>query len=105
MNLNTFFQISVSVFCIVTTLFILALFIWFIVIRTRLNGLIRELKEILEIFRTTAGKTSEFVGQSIESLEIFKKNVFTFEFVRRAVVGIIGLIKNNSKGTKDGKAK
>ena len=105
MTLNAFFQVSVSIFCVVATIFMLILFIWTVTFRAQLSRLIKKLEEISEIAKTTAGETNIFIEQTIESLEAFKKNIFTFEFIRRIVTEIIELIKSNSKGAKDGKGK
>ena len=105
MDLNAFFQISVSVFCIIATIFMLTVFIWAIMLRVQLSKLITKLEDISEIAKTTAGETKDFVERSIESLESFKKSIFTFEFIRRIVTEIIELIKNNTKGAKNGKTK
>ena len=105
MNLNDFFQISVSVFCIVATIFMIILFVWAFMLRVQLGKLITKLEDISKVAKTTAGEAKDFVKRSIESLESFKKSIFTFEFIRRIVTEIIELIKNNKKGVKNGKAK
>ena len=105
MTLNDFFQVSVSVFCIVATIFMLTVFVWAIMLRVQLGKLITKLEDISEIAKNTVGETKDFVERSIESLESFKKSIFTFEFIRRIVTEIIELIKNNTKGAKDGQAK
>ena len=105
MTLNAFFQVSVSVFCIVATVLMITLFVWAIMLRIQLAKLIRKLEEISEIAITTAGETKEFVERTIQSLETFKNSIFTFEFIRKIATEVIGLIKNrsnNSKGEKDG---
>jgi hypothetical protein len=98
MTLNDFFQISVSVFCIVGTIFMITVFVWAIMIRAQLGRLIVKLEEISEIAKSTAGDTKEFVDRTISSLETFKNSIFTFEFIRRVVVEVIDLIRNNKKG-------
>lgn len=80
----------------------LILFVWTVMLRAQLSKLIKKLEDILEIAETVAGETKDFVERSIESLETFKKSIFTFEFIRRIVTKIIELIKSNSKGDKDG---
>ena len=105
MTLNAFFQISVSVFCVVATVLMLVSFVWAIIFRAQINRLIIKLEEISEIAKATAGNTKEFVERTIKSLETFKNSIFTFEFVRKIVAEIIGLIKNNSKGVEDGQTK
>jgi len=104
-TLNTFFELSVSVFCIVATIFMLTMFVWAIMFRVQLSKLITKLENISEVAKTTAGETKNFVKRSIESLESFKKSIFTFEFIRRIVTEIIELIKNNTKGAENGKRK
>lgn len=105
MDLNAFFQISVSVFCIVATIFMMILFVWATIVRVQMGKLTKKLEDILEVAKTTAGQTKDFVERSIESLESFQKSIFTFEFARRIIAETIELIKNNKKGVKDEKAK
>lgn len=105
MTLNVFFQISVSVFCVVATIFMLTLFIWAIMLRIQLSKLIKKLEDISEIAKTTATDSKAFVERTIKSLETFKNSIFTFEFVRQIVTEVIKLISNNSKGAKSGKQK
>ena len=100
MTLNTFFQISISVFSIVATIFMLTLFAWAIIIKFQLSKLIKKLEEISDIAKTTAGEAKDFVERTIQSLEAFKNSIFTFEFIRKIVAEIIELIKNK-KGDKD----
>lgn len=83
----------------------LILFVWAIMLRAQISKLIKKLEEISEIAKTTVGDTKDFIERTIASLETFKNSIFTFDFVRRIVTEIIGLIKNNSKGVKDGQAK
>lgn len=105
MILNTFFQVSVSIFCVVATVFMIILFVWTVAFRAQLSKLIMKLEEVLETAKTTANETKNFVEKTIESLETFKKSIFTLEFVRRIVTETIELVKNNTKGAKNGKAK
>lgn len=102
MTLNAFFQVSVSVFCIVATIFLLTMFVWAVMLRAQLGKLIKKLEEISEIAKTTAGDTKEFVERTIESLETFKKSIFTLDFIRRIVEEVIKLINHKPKGVKDG---
>lgn len=101
MELNSFFQISVSVFCIVATIFMLTLFVWAIMLKVQMSKLIKKLEEISEIAKTTAGDARDFVERSIKSLEAFKNSIFTFEFIRKIATEVIDLIKNK-KGDKNG---
>lgn len=103
MNLNAFFQVSVSVFSIVATIFMITLFIWAIIIKLQLGKLIKKLEDISETAKTTVGEAKDFVEHSIKSLESFKNSIFTFDFVRRVVSEIINFKNNNSKGVKNGK--
>lgn len=105
MSLNTFFQVSVSIFCIVATIYMVFLFVWSVMIQNQLNKLAKQLGEILETAKTTSNDAKEFVERTIKSLETLKNSIFTLDFVRRVVTEIIGLIKNNSKGTKNGQTK
>lgn len=97
MNLNDFFQISVSVFCSLATVFMLAFLVWAIVLHRQISRLVKKLLEITEIAKTTAGDTQDFVNRTIKSLEAFKQSIFTFEFVRRIIQEIIDLVRNNSR--------
>ena len=108
MTLNTFFQVSVSIFCIIASIFMITLFIWAIMLQAQLSKLITKIGEITEIAKTTAGETKDFIERTIQSLETFKQSIFTFDFIRRIITEIIGLIKNhnnNSKGVEDGQTK
>lgn len=102
MNLNAFFQVSVSVFCIVATVFMLTLFVWAIMLHAQLSKLIKKLEEISEIAKTTTREVKDFVERTIQSLETFKNSIFTFEFIRKITGEVIGLVKNNKKGAEDG---
>lgn len=104
MTLGDFSQISISVFCIVGTIFMITFFVWAIMLRAQLGRLILKLEEISQIAKSTVGDTKAFVDRTITSLETFKNSIFTFEFIRRVVTEIINLIKNNKKGTKNGQA-
>lgn len=105
MNLNAFFQVSVSIFCIVATIYMIVLFVWSVMLQNQLKKLTIQLGEILETAKATANDSKEFVDRTIKSLETFKNSIFTFDFVRRIVTEIIDLIKNNTKGSKNGQAK
>lgn len=103
MALETLFQISVSVFCLVATVFMLTLFVWAIMLKIQLGKLIVKLEEISEIAKTTAGEAKDFVERTITSLEAFKNSIFTFEFIRRIIAEAVDLIKNKQrKGEKNG---
>jgi len=97
MNLTIFYQLAVSVFCVVATIFMVTIFIWAIMFQAQLNKLIEKIEEILEIAKVTAGDTKDFVDRTIQSLETFKKSVFTFDFIGRVVTEIIKFIKNNNR--------
>ncbi len=105
MNLNSFFQITVSIFSIIASIFMLTLFVWAIILHGQLSKLLKKLEEISDVAKTTANDAKEFIDRTIESLEAFKNSIFTFEFIRKIVTEIIELIKNNSKGAKDGQKK
>ncbi len=103
MALETLFQISVSVFCLVATVFMLTLFVWAIMLKIQLGKLIVKLEEISKIAKTTAGEAKDFVERTITSLEAFKNSIFTFEFIRRIIAEAVDLIKNKQrKGEKNG---
>ena len=102
MTLNVFFQASVSVFCVIATVFMLTLFVWAIMLHIQLGKLIKKLEEISGIAKTTAEEAKDFVERTVQSLETFKNSIFTFEFIRKIAMEIIELIKNNRKGNKDG---
>ena len=97
MNLNSFFQISVSIFCIVATIFMIVLFVWTVTIRNQINNLIVKFEEIAVTAKTTSGEIKEFVERTIASLEKFKDSILTFEFVRKIASEVITLIKGNRK--------
>ena len=97
MSLNSFFQISVSVFCIVATIFMIILFVWIVIIRNQINNLIARFEEIAATAKTTNTEIKEFVERTIASLEKFKDSILTFEFVRKITSEVITLIKGNRK--------
>jgi len=105
MNLNTFFQLSVIIFCIVATLFIFILFMWAIKLRVQLNKLIIRLENISSVAETAAEEAKDSIEKSIQSLETFKNGIFAFKLVPWIATQIISIIKNNSKGVKNGKEK
>ena len=100
MNLNIFFQLSVSVFCVVATIFILAVSVWAVLLSVRVNKITKKIEEISEIIKDTSSDAKEFIDRTIQSLEAIKKSIFTFEFIRRIVIEVIDMVKNNRKQTK-----
>lgn len=105
MTLDAFFQISVSIFCIITSVFMVVFFVWSILIRTRLNKLLRQIEEISEIAKNTAQDARAFTDRTIESIDAFKNSLFTLDSIRRVATNVISLIKNNTKGTENGQKK
>jgi hypothetical protein len=99
--MNSFFQLSVSIFCIVGTVFMITLFIWAIMLQIQISKLINKLEEISEIAKETASDAKGFVERTIKSLETFKNSLFTFEFIRKIAMEVIDMVKNNKKGTKN----
>jgi len=97
MNLNSFFQVSVSIFCLVGTIFMIILFIWAVIIRIQINKLIRKFEEIAITAKTTTGEFKDFIERTITSLEKFKDSILTFEFIRKMTSEVITLIKSNKK--------
>ena len=102
MDLNVYFQLSVSIFCTLAIIFLLTFFVWMIMLRSQIGKLIAKIDEIVETAKSTAGEAKAFTERTIASLETFKSNLFTFDFIRRIVTEVISLIKNNSKGDKNG---
>ena len=97
MNLNSFFQVSVSIFCIVATIFMVILFSWAVIVRIQINKLIQKFEEIAVTAKTTTGEIKDFTERTIASLEKFKDSVLTFEFIRKITSEVITLIKSNKK--------
>lgn len=97
MVLNSIFQISVIIFCLVGTVLMVTVFIWTIMLGEQIDKLIKKLEEIANVAKITADHTKDFVDKTIESLETFKKSVFTFDFIGRIVTEIIGFIKSSNK--------
>lgn len=97
MSLNSFFQVSVSIFCIVATIFMIILFAWAMIIRIQINKLIQKFEEIAVTAKTTTGEIKDFVERTIASLEKFKDSILTFEFIRKITSEVITLIKSNKK--------
>jgi len=96
MSLNSFFQVSVSIFCIVATVFMIILFSWAMIIRIQINKLIQKFEEIAETAKTTTGEIKDFIERTIASLEKFKESILTFEFIRKITSEVITLIKSNN---------
>ena len=103
--MNSFFQLSVSIFCIVGTIFMITLFVWAIMIQIQISKLINKLEEISEIAKDTANDAKSFIDRTIKSLETFKNSLFTFEFFRKIAMEVIDIVKNNAKGAKNGQEK
>lgn len=97
MVLNSIFQISVIIFCLVGTVLMVTVFIWAMMLGEQIDKLMKKLEEIASIAKIAADHTKDFVDKTIESLETFKKSVFTFDFIGRIVTEIIGFIKNSNK--------
>ena len=97
MNLTIFYQLTVSVFCVVATIFMIGLFVWAVIIRKQINGLIIKFEEIAVTTKTATGEIKDFVGRTIEHLEKFKDSILTFEFIRKITSEVITLIKSNKK--------
>jgi len=98
MNLNSFFQLSVSIFCIVGTIFMIVLFVWAIIIRIQIGRLIKKFEEIALTAKTTTNEFKQFIERTIASLEKFKESVLTFEFIRKMASEVITLMRNNKEG-------
>lgn len=98
MSLNSFFQVSVSVFCIVGTIFMTVLLIWAVIIRIQIGKLIVKFDEIAATAKTTTNEFKEFIERTITSLEKFKESILTFEFIRKMASEVISLMKSNKKG-------
>lgn len=97
MDLNSFFQISVSIFCIVGTIFMIVLLIYAVIIRIQIGKLIKKFEEIAVTAKTVTGDVKDFIERTITSLEKFKDSILTFEFIRKMTSEVISLIKTNKK--------
>jgi hypothetical protein len=97
MSLNSFFQICVSIFSIVATIFMTILMVYAIIIRIQIGKLIKKFEEIAVEAKTATGEFRAFIERTIESLEKFKDSIMTFEFIRKMTTEVISLIKNNKK--------
>lgn len=95
MVLSNLFQISVSVFCIISTIFLLVIFFWSILLYAQLGKLIIKLEEIAIVVKSTSNDAKGFVDRTIASLEAFKNSIFTFEFIRKITTEVIEMVKNN----------
>lgn len=96
MSLNSFFQISVSIFCIIASIVMVVIFVWVVILRIQINKLIVKLGEIADVAKSTSMDIKEFVERTIAALEKFKESILTFEFIRKITTEVIGLVKNNS---------
>lgn len=97
MNLNSFFQVSVSIFSIVGTIFMIILIVYAVIIRIQIGKLIKKFEEIAVEAKTATDEFKAFIVRTIESLEKFKDSIMTFEFIRKMTTEVISLIKNNKK--------
>lgn len=100
MSLNSFFQISVSIFCIVGTIFMIILFVWALIVRVQINKLITEFQKIATTVETTSLEVKSFIDRTISALEKLKESLLTFEFIRKITSEVITLIKGNRNGAK-----
>ena len=97
MNLNSFFQLSVSIFCIIASIFMIVLFIWAVILRMQINKLMIKFEEIAEMAKTASGEFKAFIERTIHALDKFKDSILTLEFIRKIASEVITLIKNNKK--------
>lgn len=97
MNLNSFFQLSVSIFCDVGTIVMIIFFIWAVIIRIQINKLIKKFEEVADMAKTATGEFKDFIERTIAALEKFKESILTFEFIRKMTSEVITLIKSNKK--------
>jgi hypothetical protein len=96
MDLTVFFQICVSVFCIVATLFLIIIIVNAVLLRLRLNKLINSLEQIAQNAAMSSDGIKEFIERTISSVERFKSMYFTYEALWKTATDVISLIKNRS---------
>ena len=101
MDLNTYFQLSVSVFCTLAVVILIIFIVWSIMIKIQIGKLMKKIDEIIVEAKTTSSEIKDFVDRTIASLEKLKESIVTFEFIKKAAEEIIGMIKNK-KGEKNG---
>ncbi|MCX6812792.1 MAG: hypothetical protein NTW79_04245 [Candidatus Berkelbacteria bacterium] len=97
MSLNSFFQISVSVFSIVATIFIIIVFVWVVIIRIQIGKLVKKFEEIAAKAESATNQFKEFIERTVASLEKFKDSLLTFDFIKKAAEEIIKMVKSKKK--------
>jgi hypothetical protein len=97
MNLNSFFQGSVSIFCITATIFMIMLFIWALKVNAQINKLIAELQKIAITVEAASIDVKGFIDRTITALEKLKESLLTFEFIRKITTEVITMIKGKKK--------
>lgn len=97
MNLNSFFQLSVSIFCITGTIFMIVLFVWALKAWAQIDKLITEFQKIATTIESTSIDVKSFIDRTIAALEKLKESVLTFEFIRKITSEVITLIKGKKK--------
>lgn len=101
MDLNTYFQISVSVFCTLAVIILIIFLVWSIMLKIQIGKLIKKIDEIIVEAKATSNEVKDFVERTIASLEKLKESIVTFEFIKKAAEEIISMVKNK-KGGNDG---
>ena len=105
MDLTIFFQISVSVFCIVATLALIFVTVNAVLLRLKLRKLINSLEQIAQNAADSSGDIKEFIDHTIDSIDRFKSMYFTYEALWKTANDIIGLIKSRKLIKNEKKSK
>jgi hypothetical protein len=94
MDLTIFFQISVSIFCIVATFTLIFFAINAVLMRLKLRKLINSLEQIAQNAADSSDDIKEFIDRTIDSVDRFKSLFFTYETLWKTANSIIDLIKS-----------
>jgi hypothetical protein len=100
MDLNTYFLISVSVFCTLATLYLIGMFIAGLFVRVRIVRILNKVEEIADSANTVSAEVKDFTLNTLESLERFKDSILTFEFFQKIIVAIVELFQRKSDRKK-----
>lgn len=93
MELNNLYLISVSVFSILASVFMLLMGFFAVVLIVKLIRLARKAEELADFARETVGEVGQSLKDTSSSIETFVKGLFTVDAIKKTIVEVIELIK------------
>ncbi len=97
MGLETFFMLSVGIFCSISTIALILFFIWGIKFSIQLDKIAKQVEQIAIISKETAKDVKGFVDRTIATIEKFKENLVTVETIRKIATEVVEVIQKNKK--------